>query len=213
MKLVSEEIESYCKRHSTPMAPVFEDLRKHTYSHLHSPQMQVGFIEGQFLAMMARAIGAKKILEFGTFSGFSTMAMAHALGNDGKIITCDVDEKTTQVAQQFWEKGGQAKKIELRLGPGLDTLASLAREGHSFDMVFIDADKQNYWNYWDLSMPLVRTGGLLLVDNVLWSGKVLNPQEASDRSIHEFNQMASQDPRVTCLMLPIRDGILVAQKR
>jgi len=194
------------------MAPVFDDLREHTQSHLHSPQMQVGFIEGQFLAMMVKAIEAKKILEFGTYSGFSTMAMAHALGKDGRIITCDIDEKTTNVARDFWEKGAQSKKIELRLGPGVSTLTSLAKEGHSFDMVFIDADKQNYWNYWNLSMPLLRKGGLLLVDNVLWSGRVLHPQEASDHSIHEFNQKASQDPRVSCIMLPIRDGILMAQK-
>lgn len=209
MKLVSEEIETYCKNHTSPLPKIFDALREATYQKLNSPHMQVGLLEGSFLALLIKLMGAKRVLEFGTFSGYSALAMATALPQDGKLITCDVDPRATEVAKEFWDRSEHGKKIELRLGPALDTLKTL--EG-PFDLVFIDADKANYKHYWKESIPLLRSGGLLVVDNVLWSGRVLSPQEKSDHDIHEFNEMAIRESGMDVLMLPVRDGMLLARK-
>ncbi len=209
MKLVSEEIETYCKKHTSPLPGIFEALREATYQKLNAPHMQVGLLEGSFLALLIKLMGAKRVLEFGTFSGYSALAMASALPSDGKLITCDVDPKATEVAKEFWNRSEHGKKIELRLGPGLETLKTL--DG-SFDLVFIDADKANYKHYWKESIPKLRSGGLLVVDNVLWSGRVLSPQEKSDHDIHEFNEMAMREVGMEVLMLPVRDGMLLARK-
>lgn len=209
MNLVPTEIEDYCRDHTTPLPGLFQELKEATFRNLHAPQMQVGLLEGRFLGLLVQISGAKRILEFGTFSGFSALAMASALPEDGRLITCDIDPRATQLAREYWDLSPHGKKIELRLGQGTETLASL--DG-PFDLVFIDADKAGYRKYWDGSLPKVRTGGLIVVDNVLWSGRVLNPQEKSDFDIHEFNEYAKGDQRVEIVMLPIRDGILVARK-
>lgn len=207
--IVNPKIEEYCAQHTTPLPPIFDELRQKTYASMTAPHMQVGLIEGSFLKLLVALSGAKTVLEFGTFTGFSALAMAQALPVNGKIITCDVDPKATAMAKEFWLKDPQGKKIELRLAPGLDTVSQLEEE---IDLVFIDADKANYRNYWDASLPKVRRNGLIVVDNVLWSGKVLNPQEASDKHIVQFNDHAFKDKRVETLMLPIRDGMLLARK-
>lgn len=209
MKLVDEKIEDYCRAHTTPLENVFSELKEATFAEMHSPQMQVGLLEGRFLALLVHLTQAKRVLEFGTFTGFSSLAMATALPEGGKVITCDIDPVATGMAQKFWNKSPHGKKIELRLGPGLETIEKL---DETFDLVFIDADKGNYKNYWDKALPKVRKGGLIVVDNVLWSGAVLDPKEKSDRDIAAFNTYAKSDSRVEIVMLTVRDGMLLARK-
>ncbi|MCO5143453.1 MAG: class I SAM-dependent methyltransferase [Oligoflexia bacterium] len=212
MNIVNKEIEDYCRKHTSPLSPLFDELRERTFAELSAPQMQVGLLEGRFLSLLVAISQAKRILEFGTFSGFSTLAMASALPTDGKIVTCDVDPKATTIAKEFWSKSPHGNKIELRLGNGVDTAKSLITEGQSFDLIFVDADKANYSNYWNLGMDLLKVGGLLIVDNTLWSGRVLNPTEKSDFAIDECNQLASKDPRAETILLPLRDGVFLARK-
>jgi caffeoyl-CoA O-methyltransferase len=209
MNLVDPKIEDYCRAHTSPLPEVFTRLKEVTFKEARSPQMQVGLLEGRFLGMLVAISGAKRVLEFGTFTGFSSLAMAHHLPPDGKLYTCDVDPVATAIAKKFWAESPHGKKIELRLGPAAETVDAI---DETFDLVFIDADKANYKTYWEKSLPKVRKGGLVVVDNVLWSGAVLDPQEKSDRDIVAFNDHARMDARVEVLMLPIRDGVLVARK-
>jgi caffeoyl-CoA O-methyltransferase len=210
MQITPVNIENYCREHSTPLPALFDEMRAATYAELHAPQMQVGMLEGNLLKMLVALSGARRVLEFGTFSGYSALAMAEALPEDGELITCDIDARVKDFTARFWSKSPHGKKIRLELGPGRDTLGRLKGP---FDLVFIDADKAGYRAYWDGSLPLLRPGGLMVVDNVLWSGRVLDPQEKSDHEIHGFNEYAKQDPRVDLLMLPIRDGILLGRKK
>jgi len=209
MEIVDKNIENYCRAHTTSLPPLFDELRERTYAGLNAPQMQVGLLEGRFLSMMVALTGAKRVLEFGTFSGFSALAMASSLPEDGRLVTLDVDPKATTLARETWAQSPHGKKIELKLGPALETLETLSGP---FDLVFIDADKQNYVSYWEKSLPLVRQGGLIIVDNVLWSGRVLDPQDKSDHDIVRFNDHARRDPRVEVVMLTLRDGVLLARK-
>lgn len=209
MKLVDPEIETYCRNHTTPLPAVFDRLKAETYEKLYMPQMQVGLLEGRFLHLLIAITGAKRVLEIGTFSGFSTLAMASALPEDGKIITCDIDTRAPAIAQKYWNESPHGKKIEFRLGPARETLETLSGP---FDLVFIDGDKEGYETYWEACVPKMRLGGLIVVDNVLWSGKVLNPTEKSDHEICAFNKRAMADSRMESVMLPIRDGIFVGRK-
>lgn len=210
MKITPKEIEDYCRAHSTPLPPLFDELREATFAELEYPQMQVGLLEGRFLALLAGLVSAKRVLEFGTFSGYSALALASALPEGGEVVTCDIDPKVKDFTARYWAKSEHGKKIRLELGAGVDTLPKLRGP---FDLVFIDADKPGYRAYWDGSLPLLRPGGLLVVDNVLWSGAVLAPKEENDHHIHAFNEYARQDPRVELVMLPVRDGMLLARKR
>jgi len=210
MQLTSPEINSYCEAHTTDLSPLFQKLREETYAKTTAPNMQVGKIEGSLLRMLVAITNAKNILELGTFTGFSALAMAEALPADGKLITCDIDEKNTSIAREYWSMSPHGEKIELKIGSALDTLKKITSE--SQDIIFIDADKANYTNYWELCVPLLKKNALLIVDNVLWSGRVLNPQESSDHHIAAFNEHAKKDSRVEVLMLPVRDGILLARK-
>ena len=159
--------------------------------------------------MLVRLLRAKRILELGTFTGYSSLLIAEGLPDDGKLITCDIDTETTKIAKKYWSRSPHGKKIELKLGPALETLKTI--EG-LFDLVFIDADKMNYINYWELCLPKIRRGGLLVIDNVLWSGSVLNPEDETERAIDEFNKHVCTDKRVEVVMLPIRDGVTLAWK-
>ena len=208
--LVAPEIETYAAKHSTPESSIFTDLVKITHEKTDLPQMQVGRLEGALLRVLVRLTGAKRVLEIGTFTGYSALAMAEGLPEEGRLITLDIDEKTNAIAQEAWDKSPHGKKIEARLGPAAATIESL--DG-SFDMAFIDADKANYTRYWDLVVPKIRTGGLIAVDNVLWSGRVLNPSDESDKAIVAFNTHAASDARVDCAMLTVRDGVLLAVKK
>jgi len=210
ISLVPEAIASYATACSSPEPGLLAELAAETRTSMKSPQMMVGHTEGLFLKLLVRALGARHILEIGTFTGYSALAMASALPDDGRIITCDVDRESTAIARAYWDRSPHGRKITLELRPALETIAGLAGP---FDLVFIDADKPAYIEYWDACVPRVRAGGAILVDNVLWSGKVLEPREKDDHAIAAFNRHAARDSRVETVLLPIRDGITMAIKR
>ena len=191
---------------------ILRELRQRT-AQLNSHHMQIAPEQGQFMAMLLKLINAKYILELGTYTGYSALAMALALPEDGRLITCDIDAITTEIAKQYWEKAGVAHKIELKLGSGLHSLESLTGD-KLFDMAFIDADKRNYITYYELLIPLVRQGGLILIDNVLWSGRLVDPldQENATQAIRNFNLHLVNDPRIDLCMVPIGDGLTLARK-
>jgi len=208
--LIPEPLESYAASRSTSPSALFSELEKITREKTRYPQMQVGPVEGRFLQMLVLLSKARRILEIGTFTGYSALAMAEGLPEDGELVTLDLDPEATALAREFWKKSPHGQKIHLVLGPAVESLAAL--EG-MFDLVFIDADKGNYSRYWELCVPRVHPGGLIVADNVLWSGKVLDPQEDSDRAIAAFNDLVARDPRVETVMLTIRDGMTLARKR
>lgn len=212
MTLLPEPLAAYVHDHTTPEGEPFVRLRTETHAELDSPQMQVGRVEGAFLRMMVQLSGARRVLEVGTFSGYSAMAMASGLPADGKVITCDIDPVATSMAGRHWAASPWGDKIQLRLGDARETLAELARAGERFDMVFLDADKPSYVDYWELAMPMLAVGGLILADNTLWSGRVLAPETESDHGIVRFNAHVRADPRVEHVLLSIRDGIMMARK-
>ncbi|MBD2496217.1 class I SAM-dependent methyltransferase [Nostoc sp. FACHB-280] len=195
---------------------VLLQLRQETAQHPRA-NMQVAPEQGQFLAFLVKLIGAKKTLEVGVFTGYSSLSVALALPPDGKIIACDVSEEFTSVARRYWEKVGVADKIDLRLAPATETLEYLLAQGQAetFDFAFIDADKENYYRYYELALQLVRPGGLIAIDNVLWSGRVLQPelQDSSTTAIREFNSKLAQDDRIDVSLIAIADGLTLARKR
>ncbi len=210
--LLHPAIADYVHEHSSPETELFERLRDETQGSLAQPQMQVGRVEGALLRLLVGISGATRVLEIGTYSGYSGLAMASALPAGGELITCDVDPVATAVARRYFDQSGYGDRITIRLAPALDTIAELAAEGQRFDLVFIDADKENYSRYWDAVLPLVPTGGLIVGDNTLWSGKVVNPQTASDHAIVAFNRKVAADPRVEQVLLSVRDGVMLARK-
>jgi len=191
-------------------------LREET-SKLEMGMMQVGPDQGQFMALLVELMGARRTLEIGTFTGYSALVVALALPEDGRIIACDVSEDWTAVARRYWREAGVAHKIDLRLGPALDTLDGLIAEGQagSFDFAFIDADKENYAAYYERCLTLLRPGGLVATDNVLWSGKVIDlaDERESTTAIRAFNAKLRDDERVSVSLLPIGDGLSLARKR
>jgi len=208
--LVPEAIHDYADAFSSPEPELLKELAHETRATQKSPQMMVGHSEGLLLRLLVLLARARRVLEIGTFTGYSALAMASALPADGELITCDVDPESTSLAQRFWARSPDGKKIHLRLAPALDTIATLQGP---LDFVFIDADKPNYVRYWEAALPLVRGGGVIIADNVLWSGRVLDPKDDSDRALAAFNAHVMRDGRVEQLMLPIRDGVTVAVKR
>ncbi len=211
--LIAPGIAEYIHAHTTPETELYERLRAETYNDLVDPQMQVGRVEGAFLKQLVQISGARRVLELGTFSGYSALSLASGMPEDGQLITCDIDPEVTAVARRYFDESPWGKKIEIRLGPALDTIAALAKAGHELDFVFIDADKENYVRYWKALVPLVRSGGVILADNTLWSGAVLDPQSASDHGIVEFNRTVQADDRVENVLLSVRDGVMFARKR
>src|SRR6266545_3400221 len=205
--VVEPRIEEYAEEHTSPDGELFERLAEETRAKTSAPQMMVGRIEGRFLAMLVRLRGARRILELGTFTGYSSISMASALPPGGSILTCDVDPEATAIARRYMDESGYGDRIEIRLGPALETL-----EG-PFDLVFIDADKPNYRNYYEAALPLLAENGLIVIDNVLWSGRVLEEDvDESTRAIKEFNEHVRTDPRVLSVMLTVRDGMTLVQK-
>jgi caffeoyl-CoA O-methyltransferase len=174
------------------------------------PQMQVGRLEGRFLKMLVELSGARRVLEIGMFTGYSGLMMAEGLPDDGRLITCDVNPKAEEIARRYFAESSHGHKIEIRMGPALDTIAALAGE---LDMVFIDADKENYLNYYEACLPKLKKGGLIVADNVLWSGRVLNPQDTATRAIVEFNDRVQADDRVENVCLTVRDGMMLVRKK
>ncbi|MFN6480924.1 class I SAM-dependent methyltransferase [Nostoc sp. DedQUE07] len=191
-------------------------LRQETANHPRSG-MQISPEQGQFMSLLVQLIGAKKTLEVGVFTGYSSLSVALALPTDGKIIACDVSEEFTAIARRYWQASGVADKIDLRLAPALETLDKLLATGQAetFDFAFIDADKENYDGYYERSLQLVRPGGLIAIDNVLWSGQVADEQnqDESTQAIRALNKKLHHDERVTLSLVPIADGLTLAIKR
>lgn len=196
--------------------PVQKQLREQT-DKLEWGIMQVSSDQAQFMFLLLKLINAKRIIEVGTFTGYSALAMAKALPDDGKIIACDINEEWTNLGKQYWEQAGVSNKIDLRLAPALETLDELVTQGEneSFDAAFIDADKQNTLNYYEYCMQLVRPGGVIMLDNVLWGGSVADPTKQDDdtKAIRAANQFIFQDERVDISLVPIGDGLTLARKR
>jgi caffeoyl-CoA O-methyltransferase len=210
LTLVPEPIEAYAQAHTEPVPPLLQALRDETYAKLAYPQMQVGPTEGMLLRLLVRLSSARRVLEVGTFSGYSALMMAEGLPEDGRIVTCDIDPKATEVARRYFAKSPHGHKIELRLGPALETIKALAPP---LDLVFIDADKTNYINYYEAALPLVRAGGVIVADNALWSGRVLAPKDKDDHALADYNDHVARDTRVEKVLLPVRDGMMLALKK
>ncbi len=212
---LDSQLYEYLLSVSLQEAAILTKLRAETAQHPMNV-MQISPDQGQLLGLLIQLLGAKKTLEVGVFTGYSSLVVALALPADGKIIACDIDQDYTAIARRYWQEAGVADKIDLRIAPALETLDQLIEEGHagSFDFAFIDADKGNYPNYYERALTLLRPGGLVAVDNVLWSGRVADPQETDKRTIaiREFNQKLHQDKRVKISMLPVADGLTLALK-
>jgi predicted O-methyltransferase YrrM len=207
---IKPEVEQFAHEHTKPESNLFVRLRDETRQSMARPQMQVDRIEGQFLKMLVRLTGARRILELGTFTGYSALMMAEGLPDDGRLITCELDPKAEAIARRYFSESPHGGKIDLRMGPGLETIKTLSGP---FDLVFIDADKPNYSNYYEACLPLVKGGGLIVVDNVLWEGKVTDPKDDDTRAIVEIDRLIQSDPRVESVCLTVRDGIMLAWKR
>jgi caffeoyl-CoA O-methyltransferase len=208
-----QEINDYAEAHSTPPDPLLRQLFEETHEKLSAPQMLTGPTEGRFLEMLVWASGARRILEIGTYSGYSALSMAAAMPDDGELITCDVWEEANEVARRYAAESPHGDKIDFRLGPALETIATL--EG-PFDLVFIDADKANYDNYFEAALPLLAERGLMAIDNTLWSGRVVPGHDDGSeqtKAFRELNDKLAKDPRVVVVMLPIRDGVTLVRHR
>ncbi|OOV96375.1 class I SAM-dependent methyltransferase [Pseudomonas sp. MF4836] len=196
--------------------PLLRRLREETQA-LPMARWQVAPEQGQFLALLVRLMGARRLLEVGTFTGYSALCMAAALPDDGSLICCDIPGDYNATAIRYWQEAGLAGRIELRLAPALDTLGQLLGAGHqgSFDLIFIDADKANYPAYLESALSLLRVGGLAVFDNTLWSGRVLQvePDSADTRAIQALNRALKDDPRVDLSLLPLGDGLTLCRKR
>ena len=204
--IVEPAVEKYAEQHSSPEAELFERLAAETREKSSAPQMMVGLLEGRFLGVLVRTLRARRVLELGTFTGYSSISMALSLPADGRVITCDVNEETTEIARRYAQEAGVVEHIEYRLGPALETIGGL---GGEFDLVFIDADKPNYVNYYEATLPLLVRSGLMVLDNTLWSGRVADPSEDDDnvRAIRAVNERVLADGRVQNVLLTVRDGM------
>ncbi len=210
------KLYSYFKQYSLREPAVLAKLREQTHT-MSMSQMQISPEQGQFMAFLIELMGARKTLEVGVFTGYSTLAVALALPDDGKVVACDINVEWTKIAQKYWHMAGVTEKIDLRLAPALETLDNLlTHDGQdSFDFAFIDADKANYINYYEKALQLVRPGGVIAIDNTLWSGKVADPsiQDKDTVIIRELNAILVSDERVSVTMVPIGDGLTLARRR
>jgi caffeoyl-CoA O-methyltransferase len=213
---IPDAIGRYLDHYSLREPPVLAALREETAS-LANAGMQISPGQGQLLALLVRVTGAQKCLEVGTFTGYSSLSVARALPRSACVVACDVSEEWTNIAQRYWRQAGVSDRIDLRLGPALETLDGLLEDGAAatFDFAFIDADKGNYDGYYERALKLLRAGGLIAVDNTLWSGKVTNLEaaDATTRAMHAFNSKLHDDERIDLSMLPIGDGLTLARKR
>lgn len=195
---------------------LLQQLRAET-AQLAVARWQIAPEQGQFMALLIKLIGAKRVLEIGTFTGYSSLCMASAMAEDSLLVCCDTSQEYTDIARRYWRQAGVAERIELRLAPALQSMAELERSGHSesFDLIFIDADKANYLAYLEHALVLLRSGGVLLFDNTLWSGRVLEtlPESADTQAIQTLNRRLKNDPRVDLSLLPIGDGLTLCRKR
>jgi caffeoyl-CoA O-methyltransferase len=204
--IVADEIDRYAEEHTSPPTELLAALAEETRATLRLPQMLTGPVEGRLLEMLVYASGARRVLEIGTYSGYAALSMAAALPPDGHIDTCEIDEQHAEVARRYIAESPYADRITVHLGPALETIEGL--EG-SFELVFIDADKENYVNYYEAVLPRLAERGLIAADNTLWSGRVLDESDQSEgtRAIRKFNEHVRADSRVTSVMLTVRDGV------
>jgi caffeoyl-CoA O-methyltransferase len=209
---LTPELHAYLLEHSTPPDDVVADLIAETRRALPDDSgMQVAPEQAAFLRLLTAVMGVRRAVEVGTFTGLSSLCIARGLADGGRLTCFDISEEFTGVARRYWERAGVGDRIDLRIGPAVERLRELPAEPH-LDLVFIDADKQGYPAYWNELVPRVRPGGVLLVDNVLWSGRVLDPRGERDREIVAFNDLARRDARVELVILPIADGLTMARK-
>lgn len=214
--VLTAPLYAYLLEHSLREAPLLRGLREETAA-MPRAGMQIAPEQGQFMALLVRLLGARRTLEVGVFTGYSALAVALALPAEGRIVACDVSEEWTAVARRYWQRAGVAAKIDLRLAPALATLDALLAAGEegAFDFAFIDADKANYRGYYERCLRLVRRGGLVALDNTLWSGRVADPADATEdtRALRELNDALHRDERVDLSLLPLGDGLTLALKR
>jgi caffeoyl-CoA O-methyltransferase len=208
--LVRPEIEDYAEQHSMGESAVCRELREETERTMELARMLVGPLEAAFLKMMVKLVRARRVLEIGMFTGYSALSMAEALPPDGQVITCEIDPEPIAMARRYFARSGQGGKITIREGPALETLQDVRGP---FDLIFIDADKQNYINYYKRALELIAPTGVILIDNVLWSGDVLMqpPPDDRTRTIQDLNRLVAEDPRVSAVLVTIRDGVLVVK--
>jgi predicted O-methyltransferase YrrM len=214
---LDDRLYAYLLAHGTRETPVQRRLREETHATVGAAGMQIGPEQGQLMGLLVRLIGARRALEIGTFTGYSALAVALALPPDGSLVCCDVNAEWTAMARRYWDEAGVADKIELRLAPALETVAALRHAGEAgrFDLAFIDADKTGYDAYYEACLALVRPGGVILIDNVLWSGRVTDTRDrsADTQALRALNTKLKDDARIDLAMLPIGDGLTLARVR
>jgi caffeoyl-CoA O-methyltransferase len=206
-----EELARYVEENVGPVSPLLEELERETRENTDRPGMLTGRMEGALLRMLVRVLEARKVVEIGTFTGYSALMMAEGLPPNGELVTCEVSEEYASIARRYFRKSPHGSKIRLALAPALDTLRGIP--GGSVDFVFIDADKELYIRYYEESLRILRSGGVIVADNVLWYGQVLSPQDEQTRAIVEFNRQVKADGRVEKVMLPVRDGVYLIRKQ
>ncbi len=209
MYIVHQEIEKYAVAHSTPESELLKKLSRDTYAHVLHARMLSGHLQGNMLATFSQMLHPKRILEIGTFTGYSAICLAQGLAENGLLYTLEANEELAGMINKYIAEATLSDKIKLIVGNALQIIPTLEE---TFDMVFIDADKKNYSNYYDLVFEKVRKGGFIIADNVLWYGKVLDKQDKDTQAIKDFNEKVQQDSRVTNTLLPLRDGLMIAQK-
>ena len=213
MDFIAPELEKYASEHSTEESDLLKELTRETYLKVLMPRMLSGHIQGRFLSMIAHLVAPKRILEIGTYTGYSALCMAEGLAEDGLLITLDINPEFEQYARKYFDRSPFKDKIISKVGNAMEIIPSLEE---TFDLVFIDADKINYLEYYQMVLPKVRTGGLILADNVLWSGKVTEPAAPNDKDtagLKRFNEFVARDERVEKILLPLRDGIFAIRKK
>jgi caffeoyl-CoA O-methyltransferase len=212
MPIVPDPIERYAEEHTTPPEPLLAELAQETRETLESPQMLTGTVEGRFLELLVYASGPRRVLELGTYSGYSALSMAGGLPPGGRIDTCELDESRAAVARRYIGQSPYSDLIQIHLGPALETIEQLEGE---FDFVFIDADKPNYVNYYEAVLPRLAERGFIAADNTLWSGRVLDDADDDEgtRAIKAFNEHVKSDPRVTSVVLTVRDGVTLIRSK
>ena len=213
MEFISKELSNYCDNYTKPENEVLAKLNRETHLKVVSPRMLSGHLQGRFLSFISKLQQPKLILEIGTYTGYSALCMAEGLPTDGKLITLDVNEETSAFAKIFIQQTQYANQIELVVADAMEYIKTI---NQNIDLVFIDADKKNYLNYYNLVIDKLSKGGLIIADNVLWSGKITMPEIEMDKetlALHQFNQVVQQDERVENVLLPIRDGLMLVRKK
>ena len=213
MEFITKDLSDYCENNTSPESDILSQLNRETHLKVVSPRMLSGHLQGRFLSFISKLQQPKLIVEIGTYTGYSALCLAEGLAEDGKLISIDVNEETSAFAKSFIQQTEFVNKIELVLGDAKDFIPTFK---DSIDLVFIDADKKNYLNYYHLVIDKLNKGGLIIADNVLWSGKITMPESDMDKetlALHKFNQFVQQDKRVENILLPIRDGLMIVRKK